>query len=214
MSLTRTEDPEKKAELLENLTTFRSKNVYVTEHDKLYPQRYESRPMKAYEFITEFAPMFEEIDSAGLSVDQQFQVAREYAFEGDYNRSRAISKRLLLEVPEYHDIRILMGRTYTWNREYDKARELFQEVIRRDSSDFDTYNALFDTEYWSGNYPEALGVINSGLTYHPQSDEYLQKKIRVLLAMNRTSDAKETFSVLKDHHPSHENLDELENQIN
>lgn len=214
LSLTSADDSEKKVELMEKLANFRSKNVFSTEHDRLYPQRYESQPMKAYEFITEFAPMFEEIDSAALSVDKQFQVAREYAFEGDYKRSRAISKRLLLEVPGYHDIRILMGRTYAWNSEYEKARELFREVIKRDSSYFDTYNALFDAEYWSGNYQAALGVIKTGLSHHPQSDEYLQKKIRALLAMNRISEAKETFSELKNYYPSHKKLDELKNQIN
>jgi len=211
LNLSAAKNPGKRDELVGNLTTFKSKNAYATQNNKLYPERYDSRPMDQYEFITKYAEMFEEFDSTGLSVDEQFRIAREYAFDDDYERSRAITKRLLLEVPEYHDIRILMGRTYAWNREYDKARELFREVIRRDSTYFDTYNALSDTEYWAGNYGAALDVINTGLLYHPQSDSYLQKKIRILMALERTGEAKTTFTELKNFHPSHEKLDELEN---
>jgi phosphoglycerol transferase MdoB-like AlkP superfamily enzyme len=213
LNLSNANKPKKRDELIEGLSNFKSKNVYVTENNRLYPKRYESQPMPQYGFITRYAEMFQEFDSTGLSIDEQFRIAREYAFDDDYERSRAISKRLLLEVPDYHDIRILMGRTYAWNREYDKARELFKEVIRRDSTYFDTYNALYDTEYWSGNYDAALNVINTGLSYYPQSDAYLQKKIRILLALKRTAEAKTTYTDLKNFYPTHEKLSELENQI-
>jgi len=204
---------EVKNELEQALLRFKSKNSYVTENNKLYPEFFRDESSSDYEFITRFSVMFDEIDSNSLSVDEQFKAARDYAFESDYDRARAIAKRLLLEVPDYHDIRIFLGRTHAWNREYEKAREYLHEVQRRDSTYNDTYNALADTEYWSGNYSVALEVINTGLTFHPVNESFLQKKINILIALDRSGEAKITFTELKKAHPSNQNIDELENQL-
>src|SRR6056297_4186812 len=202
---------EVKNELEQALLRFKSKNSYVTENNKLYPEFFRDESSSDYEFITRFSVMFDEIDTNSLSVDEQFKAARDYAFESDYDRARAIAKRLLLEVPDYHDIRIFLGRTHAWNREYEKAREYLHEVQRRDSTYNDTYNALADTEYWSGNYSVALEVINTGLTFHPVNESFLQKKINILIALDRSGEAKITFTELKKAHPSNQNIDELEN---
>lgn len=213
LNLTEISNPEKQEYLQEELKNFKSKNAYVTESDKLYPKILENKSMKEYEFIIQHAEMFDEIDSYNLGVDEQFSYAREKAFEGEYDQARAISKRLLLEVPDYHDVRILIARTYAWEGEYVKSRENLLEVMRRDPGYYDTYNALADSEYWAGNYSEALDAANKGLSFHPDNDSFLQKKIKILIAMNRTDDAKSAFSDLKNIHPSHENLEELESQL-
>lgn len=176
LNLSRISRSEKKQRLAQELAQFKSDTAYATQHNKLYPERYRIRSMEKYEFITQYVSMFQKIDSTNLGVDQQIMKAREYAFEGYYDKSRAISKRLLLGAPDYHDVRILIRRTYAWSREYYMARKNFREVIWRDSTYYDTYNALFDTEYWTGNYSTAHQVINKGLAQHPLSEKILQKK--------------------------------------
>jgi len=213
LDLTEISNAEKQEYLQEELKNFKSINAYVTESDKLYPKILENKSMKEYEFITQHAEMFDEIDSYNLGVDDQFSLARETAFEGNYEKARAISRRLLLVAPDYHDVRILIARTYAWEGEYVKSRENLLEVMRRDPGYYDTYNALADSEYWAENYSEALDAVNKGLSFHPDDDSFLQKKIKILIAMNRTDDAKSTFSDLKNIHPSHENLEEFESQL-
>ena len=213
LNLTEVSNSQKKSELLEELNLFKSKNSYAINNNKLYPDIINNDQMTGYEFITEYSTMFEEIDASGLSIDEQFRMAQDYAFDGDYDRARSIAKRLLLESPGYHDVRILIGRTYAWNREYEKAREILKEVQRRDSSYYDTYNALYDTEYWAGNYEQALNVVNKGLSFHPGNETFLEKKINVLLALERTADARKIFSELRGINPSHESLDQLEAQL-
>lgn len=213
LNLTQISNPEIENKLEQALASFKSKSIYVTENDKLYPKVFKGSPTQDYKFITQFADLFRELDSDGLSVDEQFSVAREYAFAGNYEKSRAIAKRLLLNVPDYHDIRIMLARTHAWNQEYEKARDYLYEVQRRDSTYYDTYNALADTEYWAGNYSEALRVINTGLSFHSKNESFLQKKIKILIALDRDDEAKLAFSELKDAYPSHEDLNEFEAQL-
>ena len=213
LNLTEVSNSQKKNELLGELNLLKSKNSYAINNNRLYPDILNNDQMSGYEFITEYSAMFDKIDASGLSVDEQFRMAREYAFDGDYDRARSIAKRLLLEVPNYHDVRILLGRTYAWNGEYEKARENLKDVIRRDQNYYDTYNALSDAEYWAGNYVEALNVINQGLSFHPENELFLEKKIKFLLALERTADARITYSELRGINPAHESLDQLESQL-
>ena len=213
LKLTETDNPAKAGELKNSLAIFRSENAYATLTDKLYPIKTEPESDSSYGFITEFASLFDEIDGGGMSIDEQFQLARQHAFAGSYDKARAIAKRLLLEVPSYHDVRLLLGRTHAWDGNYDKAAEHFLQVVRRDPNYHDTYNAHFDSEYWSGDYESALEIIDSGLTYHPSRSDFMSRKIKVLMALDRKNEARLIVAALKKHDPSHKDLSNYEHQL-
>ncbi len=179
LGLERVNAPDEKALLSHKLNQFKAKNNYVIQQNKLYPDTVKRELSVEYRFLADYDTLFNRVDSANMSADQQFQLARKYAFNQDYELSRAISKRILMQSPGYHDVRILMARTYAWNGEYDESRELLRETLRRDSTYYDAYNALFDTEFWAGNYETAKEVIEKGLIHHPRFDEFISKKKRV-----------------------------------
>jgi len=129
----------------------------------------------------------------GLSIDQQYQRAREYAFDGRYEIARAVAQRILMRTPDYTDVRLLIGRTYAWDGNYAEANKFFKEALRRDSSYYDVYNAYFDSEYWADNYQNALTIINRGLEQHPQRIEFLERKIKALSALGRYEEARQVF---------------------
>lgn len=213
LGLENTVNLEVKNQLSGMLDQFKSKNEYAVINNKLFPPKDENQFMDQYKFIAEYDSLFQSIDSIGLSVDEQFAVARQYAFDGEYEISRVISKRLLLNNPDYHDIRLLLGRTYAWDQSYNKARELFSETIRRDPKYYDSYSALFDAEYWSGNYDAALNAINTGLIHHPKNEIFLEKKIRILSILNMNSEAITVFETFKNLYPNHDKITELEQRI-
>lgn len=179
LGLDQINDPDKKALLLQKLNRFKTKNNYVIQNNKLYPGSDKRKLSEEYRFLADYDTLFNRVDSKNMSVDEQFQLARKFAFDQDYEISRAISKRILIQNPGYHDVRILIARTYAWNGEYDISRELLRETLQRDSTYYDAYNALFDMEFWAGNYETAREVIERALTHHPRFDEFIQKKERV-----------------------------------
>lgn len=202
-----------KTNLRNKLNRFKAKARYVVENNKLYPGNGKQNRSGQYNFITRYDSLFQHIDSAGLSADQQFELARQKAFHKHYETARAIARRLLMRYPDYHDVRLLLGRTYAWEGQYEKARSIFYTVLKRDSTYYDTYNALFDTEYWSGNPEAALHIINKGLEQHPRQNDFLEKKIRILATLNRYEEAREVYQTLKKYHPGDTNLSRLKKYL-
>lgn len=135
-------------------------------------------------WIVEYDTLFTRLDSLDLTTGEEFERAREEAYAGDYEVARAIARRILLNDSEYHDVRILIGRTYAWEEKYAKAKEYFEEVLESDSTYYDVYNAYFDSEFWNGNYKNALEIIQRGLKHHPDKQEFLERKRKVLSKLN------------------------------
>ncbi|TYP93406.1 Phosphoglycerol transferase MdoB [Fodinibius salinus] len=211
LTLTHKENKKVKARLEEKLSRFKSINQFVIESNRLYPG--DSKAVgPEYTFLEEYDTLFAQLDKQGLSIDQQYQEARQMAFTGNYGKARAIAKRILMNHPGYHDVRILIGRTHAWEENYSEARKHFKEVLKSDSTYYDTYSAYFDNEYWAGNYEDALEVVNQGLKYHPQRKQFLKRKIKVLAGLKRYSEAKEVYNRFKKQiSPADSSLKEFEN---
>ena len=84
--------------------------------------------------------------------------------------------------PNYSDLRIFLGRIYTWTNQYDSAKSCFEFVIKNKPDYEDVSLAYSDLEYWNDHYANALTVCNNGLQYHPQSEELLIRKTKILRA--------------------------------
>jgi len=226
MSLAPQEDPDRRTDLQRRLARFKRTNRHVTQTDKLYRA---DVPLSALPPTTPFraasqAPpratrsvrgdsILADLDGRGLNTSEQFQAARQQAFNGEYEVARAIARRLLAENPGFHDVRTLLGRTYSWSRQFEAARGHFEAVLRRDSSYVDAYNALADTELWAGHPEAALGVLNAGLSAHTDHPDLLARKVRALAALERHADAATALSTLEQVAPNHDQLDALKETL-
>jgi YaiO family outer membrane protein len=131
------------------------------------------------------------------SSDELFQKAREYAFKkDDHVSARELCKEALVKSPNYSDISIFLGRLYTWDKMYDSARAVLYGVIKRDTLNYDAYNATIDLEYWSDNYNQALKVTGEAIMHYPKSEEFLLKRSKVFAAAKDYTDAFNTLEVL------------------
>ncbi|MDZ7716250.1 MAG: sulfatase-like hydrolase/transferase [Balneolaceae bacterium] len=201
-----------KSQVRQKLQRFKSINTYVVENDKLYKGRIVKVANK-YAFLSKYDTLYARLDSLELSIDEQFQRARQEAFGGQYETARAIAKRILLETPNYYDVQILIGRTHAWEGSYQKAANNFKEVLKKDSTYYDTYNAYFDNEYWQGDYNRALEIINNGLKYHPETKEFLERKIKALSSLHKYRQAELVYKKLKELAPDDTSLPELKKYL-
>jgi YaiO family outer membrane protein len=116
--------------------------------------------------------------------------ARKAAFDNkDYPQAKAFLYKALLKSPDYSDIRIFLGRIYTWTHEYDSAKVCFQFVLREKPDYEDAVIAYTDLEYWNDHHEAALKICQGGLVYHPASEELLLRQAKILNAMRRYGEA-------------------------
>ncbi|MGM0546914.1 MAG: sulfatase-like hydrolase/transferase [Bacteroidota bacterium] len=212
MELAKLDDSKEKERVSEKLNQFKSINDYVTENNKLYPGTSE-RQSQDHAFLSEYDTLYARLDSLDLTVDEQFSQARNRAHNNQYETARAIAKRILLRHSDYHDARILMGRTYAWEGNYEEAAGYFEEVIEADETYEDAYLAYTDNEYWEADYKKALEIINRALEHHPQNKAFLERKIKVLYELEEYQEATQTYENLEELDSEYDKLPELKKYI-
>jgi Flp pilus assembly protein TadD len=62
-------------------------------------------------------------------------------------------------------------------------------VLKTNAEYEDASVALADLEYWNDDNSKSLQVVNEALMYHPQSEELLVRKAKILNAMRRYAEA-------------------------
>ncbi|WAC39527.1 tetratricopeptide repeat protein [Pedobacter sp. SL55] len=116
-------------------------------------------------------------DKSNLTADELYNKARELPKDkSNYPKTIELLKLALEKDLNYADVRLLLGRVYTWNGNLDSARLQFNQVIAKGKQIEEAYSAIFDVEYWNQNFGRALDHAKQGLLYTPNSAELLVKK--------------------------------------
>lgn len=136
------------------------------------------------------------------NVDHAFERARELAFDGQREEARALCDAILEISPDYHGVRILKARTYSWDGEYAAARRELRYVIDRSPQHKDAFSALIDTELWSENYNEALEAARQATGYHSLDEALLLKLATVYNTLDRQNEAINVLNQIKSINPS------------
>ncbi len=124
------------------------------------------------------------------SSDALFQAARKAAFDSsDYSKAKAYLFKALHISPNYADIRIFLGRIYTWTKNYDSGRAAFKQVLAANPEYEDAAVAYVDLEYFNDNYEKALEICKTGLRNHPASEPLMLREAKILNALKRFDEA-------------------------
>lgn len=113
--------------------------------------------------------------------DDLFASARKKAFdEKNYPGAIALAKTALEKSPDYHEIRVFLGRIYTWSDKPDSARIEFAKVIAKEPTYEDAYFAYGNLEFWNDDTKKALTIVNDGLKNSPNSENLQILKAKLL----------------------------------
>lgn len=108
------------------------------------------------------------------SPESLFAEAREAAFRGkDYGKAKKLSLEALTLDPEEYDIRVFLGRVYSWTEQADSSRAQFQYVLDKQPDHLDASLGYASLEYWNKNSSKAILITSNALRSHPQSEELL-----------------------------------------
>lgn len=134
--------------------------------------------------------------------DEMFQEARQLAFSGKRSEARALCLDILKICENCIDARILLGRTYAWDKDYESARKELTRALAAMPDYADARNALADAELWSGNSARAAELYDEGLKLSPGNKEFLYKKAVALESGGDTDGALAATQELLKHDPS------------
>ncbi|MES2690553.1 MAG: YaiO family outer membrane beta-barrel protein [Bacteroidota bacterium] len=135
--------------------------------------------------------------SFAQGVDSLFQQARSCAFNGEREKAREILNRILVTSPGYSDVRILLGRTYSWDGKRNEARAEFNKVFAYDSTNAEAWSALADVELWDDKPEASLSAAENGLRFKPGNKELTVKRIKALIDMKRCGEVDQEIRKLR-----------------
>ncbi len=146
---------------------------------------------------------FDHLHAQQLSSDDLFANAREAAFnDKNYPKAIALTKKALAKSPDYADVRIFLGRLYTWTDKVDSARVEFKRVLESDIKNEDAYLAYGNLEYWNDHSENARRIVEKGLTYHPVSQSLLFLQAKILSDLREYPEANASLDLLLKTYPN------------
>ncbi|WP_304063753.1 YaiO family outer membrane beta-barrel protein [Pedobacter glucosidilyticus] len=138
-----------------------------------------------------------------LSSDSLMILAKKEAYtNNNYPKAIAYMKQAVKQSPDYKDLRILLGRLYTFSDQTDSAKNEFQKVLLKQYDDIDALSGIYDADYWADRYDLALKTAELGINYHPDTALFYIRKAKVFNAQFKPFDAIDFLesnpSILKD----------------
>ena len=130
--------------------------------------------------------------------DTSFETARKLAFNKQRKQAQDTLNNILTKYPNYHDIRMFLATTYSWDGDYKRARIEFSYVIEKDPKNKPNWIAALKNELWAEKPYTALEMIPEALKSFPNDPEILYQKASALEAANNPQEALNTLeSILK-----------------
>ena len=148
------------------------------------------------------------------TIPEQFQKARQLAFDQKTQKAREICYDILSKAPDYHDARVLAGRTLIWDGMQDSARKELKLVYEQMPKHYDCLQALIDLERWDGNFSKALEYANEGAKYYPNNQKMVFKKAEILHQLAKDEMASQTLEYLLTINPAHKEGNMLYKELN
>lgn len=145
------------------------------------------------------------------SVDKLFAQARVDATEKKYDKAREKFNYILQQTPEYHEVRVQLGRTYAWEGRYKEAMLIYDSVLKQEPDDINALMAKIDVQVWSNSLADALNTVEKASQYHSDHEEFLLKKAEILNHQGKDAQAIETLDYLLKINPA--NLEAFDMKI-
>ncbi len=140
------------------LKSFKAMNAYVTSNDKIIPDNMAVFAVKEEKFTDTEIIWINSIYN-GLDSDKGYFIARDLAFDKDFDKALLLCRYILSNAPSHIDTKILTGRVNVWKGNYKKSIEILNESIQMNPNYIDSYAALFDVYFWSERHRDALELI-------------------------------------------------------
>lgn len=123
------------------------------------------------------------------------QLGQAYASmeKGDFDAAEASLKKILQKRPTYSMAMQLLGHVYYRSERYQKAEEVYRQMIKNNEFDASAYNNLGQALSRQGRYQEALKELLHSEKLNPNNETVYINLSVVYAALDQPQQARETF---------------------
>ena len=111
-----------------------------------------------------FMGMGQEVASTDIP-SSSFEKAYTEAYEGKHVLAQSVLLKVVEQRPDYIEAQALLGNTYSWEGQYEKARETFNEITSKVRTNRAVWISTIKNELYAKNAATALGLSNKALGY-------------------------------------------------
>ncbi len=187
LSLSKVSNDDLRKDLVQKRELAKKTNFYVTQQNKIIPKEMVINSSNLVTFTKEEKDRIHKL-ADGLTADELFLVARDSAHNKNHEVAHLLSDYLLNENFLHFDARLLKGRMYGWDGEFEKAEKELLFVVERNPDYQDAYSALFDLYWWNGKFKRAHQLASFGLS-NLEGNESFRKMVMAKLAKFDKSDS-------------------------
>lgn len=188
----------------DSLKAFKMLNIYSTLHNKIYPETNNLYINPGLQF-TDAELKIIATTTKGLTFDQIFIKAQEFAFNKELETSQLLCNYILNEFPNHADARTLKGRTLAWDGNYKEAELELLNVIKRVPYYYDCYLALMDVYWWSDQDEKSVEIAHKAFENKIVNSEVSFKLAKAYQRLNNSNKSKKIMDSLLKIYP--ENID-------
>ncbi|MBU2996234.1 YaiO family outer membrane beta-barrel protein [Cellulophaga baltica] len=116
--------------------------------------------------------------------DGSFETARQLAFSGKREIARDTLEVIISRYPSYVDAHNLKAKTFSWDGDYDIAREEFNKILLREQENKEVWVGAINNELFAENYNTAIGLSNKALLIFKDDKELLKLNHKALLNLD------------------------------
>lgn len=106
--------------------------------------------------------------------------------------------------------KLIIGNIYNQKEEYDKAIEIYKEVIRENPGNVQAYVNAATVYRLQGKKAEAIAISKEAVTANPQNVTLLELKVSMLLEDQNSTEYKEAVAELREVNPNDPLLQSLD----
>jgi len=129
------------------------------------------------------------------SIESLLSRAKQLAYNNEKVRARQICREILLRDSTFWDAAVLLGRTYSWDSDFDSARIVLRNILKHEDKHYDAIDALTDNEFYDQNYLKSIFYAEKGITEYANNESFIFKKAR---ALNKTGDYQNAVKLLNE----------------
>ncbi|MBQ0767832.1 MAG: sulfatase-like hydrolase/transferase [Bizionia sp.] len=186
--LSKVEDKDVFKSITDSLMAFKKMNAYVTQRKKIFPESLITTTSFRTTFTEEEVLILNQY-TPGKNFDELFIIARDHAFEKDYKTAFLISDYILNEFPNYSEARVLKGRIYAWQGDYENAEKTLFNALERTPFSGDVYVALLDMYWWSNQDQKSKPVFIEALKNKVENPDISFKMAKAYSRINEAEEA-------------------------
>lgn len=105
-----------------------------------------------------------------------YEQAYQMAYNGKHKLAKDILVNIAAKTPKDLKAKALLAKTYTWGRQYKKARIQFNQLLIKERNNIQYWISAIKNELYAGENATALGLANKALFYKNEDNEILRLK--------------------------------------